>query len=568
MPQDLEGRACSRRLLLSGIILATVTSGGLGSPAAHAQTAPDLSIIDRRVKEGEKTPPRRIPVPVPRIEGAAPPAAAMQPFTLSGVIIEGATVFKPADFTKTYEKYLATRVGDPEIEAILRGITQRYDDEGYFLARAIAPAQDITAGILRIRVIEGTITKFTPAGDYPYPKLLAKYAQPVLGEHPARLPTVERVLLLMSDLPGVTVKPRLKPLNAEAGEYELIADVDYRPVRAFGRLDNRGTPDVGRLQGWLGAGLNGVLGFGESINATFVTVPNQPKELLYGSLSGTLPVGHNGAYVSLYGAQGAIDAGGNSAQFDTNSTSTQAIGRAGYPLMRSRAQNLWINGTFDYRDFHQTQFDQTTIEDRLRVLRGGLSYNLNDRFDGESQAGVEVSEGLGIMGASKAGSNTLSRTDGHSQFTKISANAARLQKITRHVSVRVAAAGQWSADPLLAYEQFSLGGEYFGRGYDYGERTGDDGVAGSGEIRYGSEMNWRWLSEYQFYGFYDIGAVWNKSSADGPSSDHLSSAGGGLRLRLNDSVRAGLEAAKPLDQRVDSTGDRDWRVFFTLIANY
>ena len=110
MPQDLEGRACSRRLLLSGIILATVTSGGLGSPAAHAQTAPDLSIIDRRVKEGEKTPPRRIPVPVPRIEGAAPPAAAMQPFTLSGVIIEGATVFKPADFTKTYEKYLATRV--------------------------------------------------------------------------------------------------------------------------------------------------------------------------------------------------------------------------------------------------------------------------------------------------------------------------------------------------------------------------------------------------------------------------------------------------------------------------
>ena len=180
-------------------------------------------------------------------------------------------------------------------EAILRGITQRYDDEGYFLARAIAPAQDITTGILRIRVIEGTITKFTPAGDYPYPKLLAKYAQPVLGEHPARLPTVERVLLLMSDLPGVTVKPRLKPLNAEAGEYELIADVDYRPVRAFGRLDNRGTPDVGRLQGWLGAGLNGVLGFGESINATFVTVPNQPKELLYGSLSGTLPVGHNGA---------------------------------------------------------------------------------------------------------------------------------------------------------------------------------------------------------------------------------------------------------------------------------
>ncbi len=81
-------------------------------------------------------------------------------------------------------------------------------------------------------------------------------------------------------------------------------------------------------------------------------------------------------------------------------------------------------------------------------------------------------------------------------------------------------------------------------------------------------MNWPWLSEYQLYGFYDVGAVWNKASGDDLTMDHLSSAGAGLRLRLNDYVRTGFEAAKPLDRRVSTTGDRDWRFFFSAVAKY
>ena len=129
-------------------------------------------------------------------------------------------------------------------------------------------------------------------------------------------------------------------------------------------------------------------------------------------------------------------------------------------------------------------------------------------------------------------------------------------------------AGQWSADPLLSYEEFSLGGETYGRGYDYGEISGEHGAAFSGELRYGSNLNWRWLSEYQLYGFYDVGAVWNETSGDKYTMDHLSSAGTGFRLRLNDTLRTGFEAAKPLDRRVSSTGDRDWRFFFSAIATY
>lgn len=187
---------------------------------------------------------------------------------------------------------------------------------------------------------------------------------------------------------------------------------------------------------------------------------------------------------------------------------------------------------------------------------------------GNSHASLGISQGLDILGASETGSATNSRADGHSQFTKLTGQAARLQGITDRISLRVSVAGQWSADPLLSYEEFSLGGEAYGRGYDYGEISGEHGAAGSAEIRYGDETKWPWLSEYQVYGFYDVGAVWNKVSGDDLDMQHLSSAGAGLRLRINETVRTGFEAAKPLDRRVSTTGDRDWRFFFSAVAKY
>lgn len=135
-------------------------------------------------------------------------------------------------------------------------------------------------------------------------------------------------------------------------------------------------------------------------------------------------------------------------------------------------------------------------------------------------------------------------------------------------TTRSCVAGQWAANPLLSYEEFSLGGEGYGRGYDYGELSGEHGTAFSGELRYGSSLTWQWLSEYQLYGFYDIGAVWNETGNDDYALDHLSSAGAGFRLRMNDHLRTGFEAAKPLDKSVSTTGDHDWRFFFSAIATY
>lgn len=563
-----EGCLRLRYLHVIEILFLAFAAISIAVPETRAQTSPDLSNIDRRIKEGERNMLPDAKAVLPELGKVVIPTETVDSFTLSGVVIEGATAMDPGKLAPAYEDLLATTVAGNEIYRILQRITDLYRAEGYFLTRAIAPEQEIIAGVILVRVVEGYIAKFTVAGDTSQDAVLEGYAKAALAERPAKLATVERSLLLMNDLPGITVTPQITPIRSEAGEYDLTVKIVRKTVEASARLDNRGTPEVGRLQGYLSGALNGLHGAGDSIHANFVTVPNQPKELLYGSLSGSLPIGDHGTTGSAFGAYGRVDPGGSTAQLDSDIRIAQFVGTVRHPLIRSRQQNLRIAGLFDFRNFREQQLDNTVISDRLRTLRASTTYDLIDSLNGENLVKLEVSQGLGILGASEEGSSKLSRADGQSQFTKLSGNLARTQHFTRNIALHVSVAGQWSADPLLSYEEFSLGGETYGRGYDYGELSGEHGVAASGELRYGRNLNWPWLSQYQVYGFYDFGAVWNETAANDLTEDHLSSAGAGLRLRVNDHLRAGFEAAKPLDKRVTTTGDRDWRFFFSATANY
>jgi hemolysin activation/secretion protein len=560
-PDDCRG-------VLSRIFCCLLVLAGVPIPRAHAQQAPDLSNIDRRIKESERRLlPQGVPS-LPAIGGITIPREAVTDFTLSGVVVEGATALKAAEFAPLYEEFLATTVGGNEVYEILERVTKLYQARGFFLTRAVAPVQKIVAGVLRVRVIEGYVAKLTVHGDVKQQHLIERYAEPALQERPARLASVERALLLMNDVPGVSVSPTLKPLNADAGEYELGVTVTHKPIDASALLDNRGTPEVGRLQGFLAGSVNSVLGMGESLQASFVTVPDDPHELLYGSATAAMPIGNSGTYVSALGAYGTADPGGSEAALDSDIRIAQFIGRAWHPLIRSRDQNLWLSGAFDFRNFREKQLGQTVISDRLRTLRGAATYGLTDSLEGNNQFKLELSQGLGILGASDDDSNKLSRPDGHSQFFKMTANATRVQTITDKVSLRFSVAGQWAAVPLLSYEEFSLGGEQFGRAYDYGEVSGDDGIAASGELGYGGKTPWKWVSDYQLYGFYDGGVVWNGGSGSGDSSNSLMSAGAGFRLKAADHLRATFEAAKPITRDVSTTGDKDWRFFFSTALTY
>jgi len=116
---------------------------------------------------------------------------------------------------------------------------------------------------------------------------------------------------------------------------------------------------------------------------------------------------------------------------------------------------------------------------------------------------------------------------------------------------------------LFTSQQFYLGGANFGRGYGSAEISGDNGIAGSFELRFDQKLNFRYLSGYQLYGFVDAGAAWN----DGYSINNglsLTSAGAGVRFFLGDDLRADIGVAFPLSYRAPDNERRSARLLFSL----
>jgi len=135
-----------------GCVLAIAAPlAGLVAVSSHAAALDDIGRRLPAERASERT------TPLPRLSPPAQTAEERQPFILTGVTLRGATVFKPQDLAPLYERYLTRFVEVSDIAKIAEAITEKYRSAGYFLSRAIVPAQETVSGLLVVEVIEGYI---------------------------------------------------------------------------------------------------------------------------------------------------------------------------------------------------------------------------------------------------------------------------------------------------------------------------------------------------------------------------------------------------------------------------
>lgn len=531
--------------------------------AQAATTASDSSQIEQRIDDQQ---PRRPQALQPHLDVLPPsqitPIRDTFSFVLSAVIIEGATAFTRASLAPLYGKYLARRVTEVEVQEIAQTITQVYRDAGYVFSQADVPAQDVLAGVLKIRVTEGHVAHIDYGGTGGKGEIVAAYMAPVLAEKPVRLETIERAMLLVNDLPGISVadasvrdgdEPATKVLNLVLEETGINADL---------YVDNRGTPSSGRLQAWAATSVNGLVATGDRLQIGLFTIPDAPRELLYGQIKWSRPLGGWGTIgeVTLSGSK--IDAGDSLAASETESDSRRMQLSLRHPVLRTRQDSLWASGEFDVYNVNEDTFGATSYEDRNRTVRLGLEYYRSKLLNGDFYAKAVYVRGLDILGASNPGNGQLSRSDGKAAFDKVTIEVRRLQKLWGGFGLYAQAKGQWANQPLLTASEFSLGGSQYGRAYDYGELVGDRGAAGAVELRFTGKKPADWIESYDVYAFYDGGFVWN----EGVGRQALTSAGLGLRSTFAKGIYADIQVAKPLNHEVSTEGDKDLRILFAIGA--
>ena len=501
-----------------------------------------------------------------------PPNAEQVRFVLRSVEVDGATVFSASELEGIWAPSIGQDISVADLFSLAAELTVRYRNAGYVLARAIVPPQEATNGDIRLQVIEGFVRDVSIDGEIVRPALFDAWMEKIRASKPLRAEVLERTLLLMNDLPGVSVRAVLRP-SSEPGASDLVFVAARDDISAFADLNNRGTRFLGRYQGEFGIAFESWTGRGE--NTDLRVVQTADSELTLVALTHTETLNAEGTLLQLSGAYVDTEPGATLRPFGVEGESVSASLALLHPFIRSRSRNLTGYLRFDYLDAKNDSDLGLLTEDRLRVLRIGAVADWVDRFEGVNLVSAQLSRGFDIFSATNSSSPFPSREGGESAFTSVTARASRLQRIPGPVpglNLFVQASGQYAFDRLLAPEQFGFGGDDFGRGYDPADLTGDHGLATLIEIQLGRTIGAPGLESVQFFASYDYGAVWQRNrSLPGGRRTTASSAAVGARLNFTPSIAGRLMVARPLTRasRVDrSDGFRHTRFFFGLTWRY
>lgn len=559
--------------LLIGVALAAIGSG------VFAQTAPQE--IEARQRADVSARPQPFSGPEIQFTSQRPPSNSDEiRFQLNDVVISGGTAFSEEAMRALIENDLGSEVALTRVYELAGEIQGLYRDADYIFTRVVIPAQEIDGGVVRIEIIEAIITAVVieePDGEIgPVKELAEEMVAPIVNLRNPTGSMLERTLLNVNEIPGITratAIPQADPDDARGG-LQLFVNVEREAVEAVLFADNRQTEGIGR--GLVGGTVtfNSYSKWGDttsiSVFNSFDVQRDQQGTGANATLDGamdfdernTIQVTHqrqlglDGATVQAVGLYSRTRPGDE--LFDSGIEGEQfLVGlEASYPVLRTRQYEL--SGSIGAEFFESTtdisNGQLNVADDRLRVVYASLDGIRRDEF-GYTRANVSVRKGFDALNASDRNVDNRSRDDGEVDFTLIRADLDRLFVINDDLSFLGRVGGQYSFDPLLASEEFSIGGLTYGRGFDPSIFVGDHGVGVSGELRYLKPLV---IEGYpitlEAFGFAEYGVIWNKGDG-APQMAEIASLGGGLRLFFPENYALGFELAFPVDAETDDPND-------------
>jgi len=562
-------RVTGHRLIVMGLGFLV---GALACPPALAQQATqpgyDPVQTEKRFErqQSDQAPAGRPRMPIPQFARPKGRAGTKPIFLLRRVSVTGATAIPLDRLATAYQPYLGKNVSEADLIAMAAAVSDVYRAAGFHLSRAIIPPQDVGNGRLHLQVIEGSITDVALKGEGAEQFGIRPMLDAVVAERPAQLATLERQLFLINGRPGVHIDDTgLEEIGTASGRFRLIVYLKtWHLFTSFG-VDNLGSSSVGPWQSYATAAFNSYLAAGDSLVVNLSTTLADPRQLAFGRLSYEVPVGTDGARIGASGYYSEVWPG-DIRHLVNDNTKTESFEVHGSIVpLQSQRSSLTLTAGLAFSNVTENDFFGPVYADHIRNLSLTSDYRLQDNFGGNNYLTLNYRQGLDILGASHRDDDFLSRDGASAKFSALNFWFTRYQTLSDAWSLKFASAGQWASGPLFTSQQFYLGGAAFGRGYGSAEISGDNGIAGSVELRFDQRLNWQYLSGYQLYGFVDSGAAWNDGFAisDGLS---LTSAGGGIRFFLWDGLLADIGGAVPLTYRAPDNLGRGARVLFSLTS--
>lgn len=535
----------------------------------QAQTPPDAGTVQQQI---ERQLPKALPTERAPLRALPPeykPAAGLT-VTVKTFRFAGNTLLADVDLAPTVAAYLNRPLDFNGLQEAAAAVAEAYRRAGW-LVRVYLPRQEIRDGLVTLQVVEGVFGTLRLDGKAPArfsPERAAAYvaaAQP--AGKPINAAALDRAMLLLDDLPGITVSGNLVPGGGPAETDLLLKLADEPLAGGEAGLDNAGPRATGKYRFVANAQLNGPLGFGDQMTANLVH--SQGNDYL--RLGYSVPLGHDGLRVGASASTldyrlvapefSALDAQGSS---DTWGVEAQ------YPLIRGRTRNLYVVGGYEDKAFDNRANGAVASRYDMRNFNLGLVGNLFDTLGG---GGANLLSLLFTAGRADLADSPNRATDAattriHGRFEKLRYLLSRQQTLTPDLALYAGLSGQFASRNLDSSEKFYLGGATGVRAYPANEGGGSEGTLLNLELR------WRVRGDLVLTGFYDWGSIRinhdnNFAGAAMPNRYELDGAGvslgwigpGGINLKAAYARRLGDNpnpTATGKDQDGSLTRDRVW----------
>ena len=494
----------------------------------------------------------------------APPTAG-QPLlmdtkvTIRKLQIEGGTVYPLAETAQVYAPLIGRETNLAQLIEATRGVTRRYQEDGYLLSYAFLPQQNFENGLVRVVLVEGYIKDYQQTGDIgSVSTYVDKLAQKLLAERPLTRKTFERYTTLMSRIPGLSVQAQVPPPGTTDGATHMQIQASRKPFTTSMSLVQKSR---GGTQALLSATSNSQTAMGEQLSVSGLFPPGEDKEHYY-------RVDYN-QFINAEGTQLALAAEryradpNSSVQLDGGcelkphqSIDRYSIGLS-HPFIASPTESLTL-GTRLYA------VDQTT---RYKLVGFPLSFDIESNlralaFEGDwrkadAQRLRIISAGLyqGIDGLGAKARSDLGVAKPDLDFFRLRLSGVQSDKFFDNWQGVLSGALYWSDNTLPDSERVTFGGQNFGRGYPDDQGSGDKGWGVAYEVNYSFNRTGNWVKILQPYVVVDRAKSWFN---DLPvKANDMSSAAVGLRFGDKKYYNIALEAAKPMsDIALDSFNRR------------
>lgn len=494
----------------------------------------------------------------------APPTAG-QPLlmdtkvTIRKLQIEGGTVYPFAETAQVYAPLIGRETNLAQLIEATRGITRRYQEDGYLLSYAFLPQQNFENGLVRVVLVEGYIKDYQQTGDIgSVSAYVDKLAQKLLAERPLTRKTFERYTTLMSRIPGLSVQAQVPPPGTTDGATHMQIQASRKPFTTSMSLVQKSR---GGTQALLSATSNSQTSMGEQLSVSGLFPPGEDKEHYY-------RVDYN-QFINAEGTQLALAAEryradpSSSVQLDGGfelkphqSIDRYSIGLS-HPFIASPTESFTL-GTRLYA------VDQTT---RYKLVGYPLRFDIESNlralaFEGDWRKADArrlriISGGLyqGIDGLGAKARSDLDVAKPDLDFFRLRLSGVQSDKFFDNWQGVLSGALYWSNNTLPDSERATFGGQNFGRGYPDDQGSGDKGWGVAYEVNYSFNRAGNWVKILQPYVVVDRAKSWFN---DLPvKANDMSSAAVGLRFGDNKYYNIALEAAKPMsDIALDSFNRR------------